>query len=230
MLPDRDAAAVVGDGAAVVRMEHDLDLRGVPRQRLVYRVVDDLVDEVVKAARPGRADVHARTLADGLEPFEDRDVLGAVAVACLRLLRRAPRLRLAARHCVLPFSQRKPQSPVCSRAGRHSGSGPIAQVDNKDTRVSPRNRWQKPQKLLQMSRKAKRERGIPGQSPTERRMVTGWLANQGRSARFWPPDLEPQRRRRQLPQALAQTGPEVVLEEVELLCPDRVAAGDDHGT
>jgi hypothetical protein len=46
--------------------------------RLVDRVVDDLVDEVVQAARPRRADVHAGTLADGFEALEDRDVRGTV--------------------------------------------------------------------------------------------------------------------------------------------------------
>ena len=51
----------------------------VTGQRLVDRVVDDLVDEVVQSARPGRADVHARALADRLEPLEDGDVLGVVA-------------------------------------------------------------------------------------------------------------------------------------------------------
>ena len=75
---DRDAAAVVGDGAAVVRVEDDADAVAVAGDRLVDGVVDDLVDEVVEAARAGRADVHAGALADRLEPFEDGDVLGAV--------------------------------------------------------------------------------------------------------------------------------------------------------
>ena len=57
----------------------DRDRVAVAGQRLVDRVVDDLVDEVVQAAHAGRADVHAGTLAHGLEALEDRDVLGVVA-------------------------------------------------------------------------------------------------------------------------------------------------------
>src|SRR4029434_6513641 len=46
--------------------------------RLVDRVVHDLVDEVVQPTRAGRADVHAGPFANGLEALEDGDVLGAV--------------------------------------------------------------------------------------------------------------------------------------------------------
>ena len=54
-------------------------LDAVAGQRLVDRVVDDLVDEVVQPADAGRADVHAGPLADRLEALEDGDVLGVVA-------------------------------------------------------------------------------------------------------------------------------------------------------
>ncbi len=50
-----------------------------PGQRLVDGVVDDLVDEVVQAHDAGRADVHARALANGLQALEDGDVLCVVA-------------------------------------------------------------------------------------------------------------------------------------------------------
>ena len=69
---DRDAAAVVGDGAAVVGVQDDPDAVAVAGDRLVDRVVDDLVDEVVEAARPGRADVHAGALADRLRALRGR--------------------------------------------------------------------------------------------------------------------------------------------------------------
>ena len=75
---DRDAAAVVGDRAAVVRVEDDADAVAVAGEGLVDGVVDDLVDEVVEAAGAGRADVHAGTLADRFQSLEDGDVLGAV--------------------------------------------------------------------------------------------------------------------------------------------------------
>ena len=78
---DRDAAAVVDDGDRAVDVDRDVDLIAEAGQRLVDRVVDDFVDEVVQPGRPGRPDVHRRPLADGLEPFEDLDLVGAVVVA-----------------------------------------------------------------------------------------------------------------------------------------------------
>src|SRR5262245_23219588 len=64
-------------------MEGDDHLLCVAGNRLIDGVVDHLVDEVVQAPWAGRADVHARALANGLEPLEHGDVLGAVAPAPL---------------------------------------------------------------------------------------------------------------------------------------------------
>ena len=80
---DRDAATVVDDLAPAVGQQGHVDARGVTRHRLVDGVVDDLVDEVVQTADAGGADVHARSLADGLEALQDRDVLGAVLICGL---------------------------------------------------------------------------------------------------------------------------------------------------
>ena len=113
---DGDAAAVVDDGAAVVRMQGDGDPLGMAGDRLVHGVVHDLVDEVVQPAGAGRADVHAGALADGLEALEDGDVLGAVggALASLALLRLGCGAAWLHRSCA--------RSSSCSllRAGRSS--------------------------------------------------------------------------------------------------------------
>ena len=77
---DRNAAAVVDDGDRAVDVNRDVDLIAEARQRLVDRVVDDFVDEVVQAGRTGRADVHRRPLADGLEAFEHLDLVGGIVV------------------------------------------------------------------------------------------------------------------------------------------------------
>ena len=79
---DRDAAAVVDDPAAAVGEQRDVDPRRVAGHRLVDRVVDDLVDEVVQAGEPGRADVHPGAFPDRLEALENRDVFGLVRHAC----------------------------------------------------------------------------------------------------------------------------------------------------
>jgi hypothetical protein len=59
-------------------VDADHDGLGVARHGLVDGVVDDFVDEVVEAAGAGVADEHARALADGLQAFEDLDVLRVV--------------------------------------------------------------------------------------------------------------------------------------------------------
>ncbi len=78
VLVDRDAAAVVGDADPAVGEQRDVDTGAVAGHGLVDRVVDDLPHEVVEPGRAGRADVHARPLAHGIEPFEHLDVLGRI--------------------------------------------------------------------------------------------------------------------------------------------------------
>ena len=81
---DRNAAAVVDDRDRVVDVDLDVDLVAEAGERLVDRVVDDLVHEVMQPRRPGGADVHRGTLADRLEAFEDLDLVGAVVVRARR--------------------------------------------------------------------------------------------------------------------------------------------------
>ena len=75
---DRNARAPVLNGHGVVGMERHLDAVVAPRERLVDRVGDDLLDEVMEASRARRADVHTRPEPDRLESLEDGDVLGGV--------------------------------------------------------------------------------------------------------------------------------------------------------
>ena len=76
---DRDAAAVVEDGNAVIGVDFDHHRRRVARQRLVDAVIDDLVHHMVQArAVVGVADIHAGPLANSLQPLENLDGIGAV--------------------------------------------------------------------------------------------------------------------------------------------------------
>ena len=61
--------------------------RGVAGHRLVDRVVDHFVDEVVQAAGGRVGDVHARPLADVLQVAQVFEVLGAVVGIALRRVR-----------------------------------------------------------------------------------------------------------------------------------------------
>jgi hypothetical protein len=77
----RDTTAVVRDRAGAVGVERHRNLGGVPGQRLVDCVVDDLVDHVVQA-RPivGVADVHAGPLAYGIKAFQNLDRLRTIRI------------------------------------------------------------------------------------------------------------------------------------------------------
>ncbi len=72
---DGDARPGVLDGDRVVGMDRDVDEVVSAREGLVDGVVDDLVDEVMKASRSRRPDVHTGSKPDRLEAFQDRDVL-----------------------------------------------------------------------------------------------------------------------------------------------------------
>ena len=78
--PDRDAAAVVGDGARAVGVQRHRDRVAIAGERLVDRVVDDLVNHVMQAgAVIGVADIHPRPLAHRVEPAQHLDRLLVVA-------------------------------------------------------------------------------------------------------------------------------------------------------
>ena len=80
----RDAAAVVDDGDGVVHVDGDVDASGVPTQRLVHRIIHDLVDQVVQAHLAGRADVHRRPQANRRQALQHGDIFTCVAAARLR--------------------------------------------------------------------------------------------------------------------------------------------------
>ena len=81
---DRDPAAVVANGHPVAGAELDLDAGGMAGDRLVHRIVEDFGHEVMEPALVGAADIHAGAAANRLEPFQNLDVLGGIAVAGFR--------------------------------------------------------------------------------------------------------------------------------------------------
>ena len=75
----RNPASIVDNRAGSVRIERDSHKVRVPRQGLVDGVVDHLVDHVVQARTViGIADIHAGPLADGIQPLQNLDGIGAV--------------------------------------------------------------------------------------------------------------------------------------------------------
>ena len=71
---DRNASAIVNDRDGVVDVDDHFDFFAEARLRLVDRVVDHLIHQVVKTRRPCRADVHRRSFTDGFKSFEDFDL------------------------------------------------------------------------------------------------------------------------------------------------------------
>jgi len=70
----RDTAAVVDDPTSAAVDQLDFDVIAIAGQGLVHRVVDDLIDQMVQAALPGGADIHAGTLANRLQPLKHLDL------------------------------------------------------------------------------------------------------------------------------------------------------------
>ena len=68
----RYASAVVGDFDRTVFVQGDDNMRACPGERLVHRIVDDLPQAVHETLAVGGADVHARTLAHRVQPFQHR--------------------------------------------------------------------------------------------------------------------------------------------------------------
>ena len=77
---DGNAAAVVDHAHAIAGQERDLDVVGESAHGLIARVVENLGDEMMQAVRPRRADIHARTLADRLQAFQDLNRVRAIGV------------------------------------------------------------------------------------------------------------------------------------------------------
>ncbi len=78
---NRDAAPVVLDANGAVGLQDDGDLVAEAGQGFVDRVVDDFVDEVVKAAAIGRSDVHRGPFSYGFQALEDLDGRGRIVAA-----------------------------------------------------------------------------------------------------------------------------------------------------
>jgi hypothetical protein len=71
---------------------------GSTGDRFVHRVVEDFGGEVVQRVVIGAADIHTGAAADGLEAFEDLDVLGGICLLAPPGLRRAEQIV----HAVFP--------------------------------------------------------------------------------------------------------------------------------
>ena len=72
---DGHAAPVIGHADSAIAVQHNVDLAAVPRQRLIDRVVDDFLSQMIRAGGVG---IHAGTLADRLQTSQDFNSVSVV--------------------------------------------------------------------------------------------------------------------------------------------------------
>ena len=75
----RYAPPVIADRAGTVPFQCDRDIFTVAGQMLVDSIVHDLIDQVIETLSGSAADVHTRTLADGLQALQHlyaRSIIG----------------------------------------------------------------------------------------------------------------------------------------------------------
>jgi hypothetical protein len=75
----RNTSTVVGDLDPTLWGYEDIDVVAVTGKCFVDGVVDNFINQVVKAARTGRADIHSGALANSLETFKNLNASGVVA-------------------------------------------------------------------------------------------------------------------------------------------------------
>ena len=77
-----NTAAVINHGNGVVLIDKNLDGITISRQCLIYRIVYNLINQMVKAPGRGAADIHTGTLSYCLKSFQDLDLICSVLLLC----------------------------------------------------------------------------------------------------------------------------------------------------
>ena len=80
-----DAAPIIFDGDGSIGVDGDAYRIGIARHDLVDTVIDDLIDEVVKATMIGCTDVHARAHTYRFQPFKNLNVLFAIIAIAISI-------------------------------------------------------------------------------------------------------------------------------------------------
>ena len=93
MLIDRYASTVVDDPQGTVRQNCDFDSIAITGKCFVDGVVNNLVNEVMKASFCSGTDVHSRSFANGLEALENLNVVRTIFRGFRRRRGRCVRLR-----------------------------------------------------------------------------------------------------------------------------------------
>ncbi len=85
---DRNSAAIVDDGDAVVDVDGDFNFCGKTGQGFVDGVVDNFIHQMVQSQVARRSDVHRGTFAHGLHPAKNFDGIGVIVVLAAAIVGR----------------------------------------------------------------------------------------------------------------------------------------------
>ena len=77
---DRDTPPVISHSTTTIRQQLDQHHRPIAGNSFVDTVVSDLFDQVVRPVIAGRTDVHAGSLANRLQAFQDLDLTGIIVI------------------------------------------------------------------------------------------------------------------------------------------------------
>jgi hypothetical protein len=78
-----NSSTVINDAKRSIFHQRYGNLCAIACERLIYCVIDDFIDEVVKAALTSGADIHTWALADCLKTFKDGDRGGVISAGFL---------------------------------------------------------------------------------------------------------------------------------------------------
>ena len=85
VLIDGDTASIVLDGNGVIFIDRYFDMRTIAGHRLVDRVVDGLVDQMVKTLLADVTDVHSGAFAYGFQTLEHLNIARGIILFLVQL-------------------------------------------------------------------------------------------------------------------------------------------------
>ena len=82
-----DTTTIVSDGDGVAGVDGDGDMLTIARQGFIDGVVHDLIDQMMKTAGGGGADIHTRPLAHRFQTLQNLNLRAAVFLCYFRFVR-----------------------------------------------------------------------------------------------------------------------------------------------
>ena len=75
---DRNAATIIQYRDGIVFMDRDVNSVTVTGQSFIYRIIYNLINQVMKSPGRSAANIHTRSLPDRFQPFQDLNLVCSV--------------------------------------------------------------------------------------------------------------------------------------------------------